>query len=74
MYCIIIQAALGCDTSVLKDLVTPDGYKFLCQVSSDAEGRFVFGSVPCGQYLLVRWTALLCFIVNMLLVNSVIRC
>ena len=45
--------ASGCDASVLKDLPMPDGYKFLCQVSSDADGRFVFGSVPCGQYLLV---------------------
>ena len=56
--------ASGCDTSVLKDLVTPEGYKFLCQVSSDADGRFVFGSVPGGQYLLVRCTSWLCFIVN----------
>jgi len=48
--------ASGCDTSVLKDLPAPDSWKFLCQVSSDADGRFVFGSVPCGQYLLVCWT------------------
>jgi len=46
--------ASGCDTSVLKDLPAPDGWRFLCQVHSDAEGHFVFGSVPCGQYLLVR--------------------
>lgn len=56
----LLQLASGCDASVLKDLLTPDGYKFLCQVSSDADGRFVFGSVPCGQYLLVRCTVLCC--------------
>lgn len=49
----LLQVASGCDASVLKDLPAPQGHKFLCQVSSDADGRFVFGSVPCGQYLLV---------------------
>jgi len=56
----LLQLASGCDASALKDLPTPNGYKFLCQVSSDADGHFVFGSVPCGQYLLVRWTVSCC--------------
>jgi len=54
-----MQVASGCDKSVLKDLQTPAGYKFLCQVTSDADGQFVFGSVPYGQYLLVGCPALL---------------
>lgn len=42
----------GCDSNPVKGYNIPSGMKYLCQVTSGTDGKFVFSSVPPGKYQL----------------------